>query len=58
MYIVYSPVKNVLGIWQDGWAYVAIERPVAVAKPGKQIAWIYLQEMVDHGPEWEVVAAL
>lgn len=56
MYIVYSPVQDKVGIWQDGWTWVAIKRKVPVAAPGRQIAYVYVESIADWGNDWEIIA--
>lgn len=58
MYIVYSPVQNKLGIWQDGWAYVALKRPVMVVGRGRQIATVYVESIAEFGSDWEIITEL
>lgn len=57
MKIVFSAEQNLIGLWQEGWAYVAIQRPVAVVS-GRNIAWIYLESIAEFNGTWTVIEEL
>ena len=58
MYIVYSPVKHILGIWADGWPHVAIKREVRVATLGRKIASVYIESVAEYDNDWILIAEL
>lgn len=58
MLVMFNEKQNLIGLWEDGWNFVLVARPVFVHRPGIKLAQGLVSELHDYDSNWVPIGAL